>query len=457
MMRTRAGRWTVTLALLLGVIAPLAGGVGTGGTGVMSYFRGALTRSTGIVVDGVTFDASQATITINGEDSRSDDLKPGMIAGVAGHVNSGKMTGVAQSINVGRTVFGQAVRVGTGGTGVMAVGVYIVPRTDVVFVGINSLDDVATGDTLDVYGYSDGVSGEVDATRIERVAPAAFVELHGIVLTPTSTTFVLQGVTVDYSAAQLVGFTGSLAAGDRVAVRGTANGQGIAALTVTAESTTDLRNGAKAEVEDAISALIAPGMFVVDDFEVDAKHASFSGGTAADLVAGRVVHVEGTIVNDVLIAKSVEFDDGESDDSETGDGASGEADVDGPITSLTSATLFVVGHTSVDAGGATFENGQAGDVAIGKEVRAVGKRNGQTLLARRVTFVQKGSTSAEIEGKVSAVTAPGVFVLRSITVDARAATIRGGSLSKVRVGTGVQATGVWQGAVLVAHQLTLDD
>jgi len=467
-MQMRFGRWSLVVASVLVLIAPLAIAVGTGGTGVMAYVRGALTRSPAITVSGVTFDTSEAAITINGETHGSDDLLPGMVAGITGRVNPGQQTGVAQTIDVTRMVFGQAIRVGTGGTGVMAVGVYVVPRTDVVFAGFDSLDQLASGDTIDVYGYSDGLSGNIQATRIERTAPGSFVELRGIVTSLTGTTFVLQGVTVDYSAAQLVGFTSALAVGDWVSARGTAGSQGIAAATVTAEPPDYAKNGAEAEVEDAISAIIAPSVFVVDDYEVDATNATFTGGTAADLALGRVVHVEGKFVDGVVKAKSVEFDDEASDDSTEASGgddsteASGGADVDGSITAVNSPTSFVVGHTNVDASNATFVNGQASDVAVGREVHAVGTRDSsKTLHASRVTFVTKGSTdgpaNGKIEGKVATVSAPGVFVVRSTTIDARNATIRGGSLAKVRVGTEIQAVGAFQGGVFVATKLAFDD
>jgi hypothetical protein len=376
----------------------LASGVGTGGTGV--YVRGALKSApAGIVVDSITFDASQAAITINGQASGQGDLQPGMVAGVAGRVVPGQQQGTASKVGVTRSVLGVTLQVGTGGTGIHVAQVYVATRTDTVYSGVSSATDIAPGDSIDVYGYSDGVSGTIYATRIEKVAATPIVELHGIVATPTQNTFVLQGVMVDASNAQLVGFSGAIAAGDRVAVDGNFDAQNtLVATTITFEPDVTTDNGQEAEVEDAIGALLGASLFVVDDFIVDASHASFDGGTAADLAVGRVVQVEGHMVNGVLMASSVEFDD---------DGAESEHESD------------------PSHGGGQPPHGGT-------------------------------HSSGEVEGSVSAISAPGVFTVGNRTVDARGARISG-KLAVIRVGTRIEARGTWQNGVLMATRLSIDD
>ena len=153
--------------------------------------------------------ASQAAITINGEAGHSaDDLLPGMVAGVDGNVVPGLQVGVATSIHVTRVVRGWSLHVGTGGTGlrIRMAGIDVIPRADVVVAGCASLADVTVGTTLDVYGYSDGITGAVDATRIECVGPSGEVELHGVASAITPSSMVVDGVTVDISGAQFIGF-----------------------------------------------------------------------------------------------------------------------------------------------------------------------------------------------------------------------------------------------------------
>jgi hypothetical protein len=468
--------WQTLLAALLALGgASAALGVGSGGTGLRVYSQAALHLAGGVVVNGVTFDPSQAGITINGQDGRTaGDLRPGMVAGVYGYVIPGLNVGVARSIQATRVAYGPVTQVGSGGTGLRLAGIYVTPRTDVVLANCATVSDIAVGTTVDVYGYSDGISGDVNATRIECTAPSTSVELHGRAFAITPTSVVVNGVQVDVSNAQFVGFDTPIAVGDRVGVNGTASGTGIIAATVTLDPDAITENGEDTEVEDSISAIISPTVFVIGAFDVDATNAKFSGGSAADLAVGRVAHVQGTVVNGVLNAKSVEFDDDESDDggyagNNSGDGAEMD-DVEGTIASVASPTSFVVKNVAVDAGAATFVNGSSTSIAVGKAVKVVGRRAGANMKAVRVTFVAAGSTggggkghggtpggSAHVEGVVGNVAAPGMFVVGGVQVDARSAKVDGGTLASIGKGTRIHASGAFVAGVLVATRVEIDD
>ena len=67
------------------------------------------------------------------------------------------------------------------------------------------------------------------------------------------------------------------------------------------------------------------------------------------------------------------------------------------------------------------------------------------------------SGSVEREGLVASLLSPGVFTLGGVTVDARNARISGGSLSDIREGTKVQATGALQSGTLAATRVEIDD
>jgi len=473
MKRTQTAGSIVAAFLVALLAAPLAHGVGTGGTGLRVYAHGALSRIGGVVVKGITFDPSQATITINGQPRAPDDLLAGMVAGVDGDVVPGLSTGVARSISVSRVVLGAVsdivpgamTQVGTGGTGlrIRLAGISVNPRLDVVIAGCASLGDITVGTTLDVYGYSDGILGVVDATRIECVGPSGAVELHGVASAITPASIVVQGVTVDTSNAQFAGFAMPIAAGDRVEVDGTATAQGIIATTVTFEPDADSRNGEDVEVEDAISAMMGPAVFVVDSFTIDATSAHFSNGTTADLAVGRVVHVEGTVVNGILNAKSVEFDDDESDDGgDTGNPAGGaeQDDVDGTVSAFVSAASFVVHGITIDASAATFGNGAVTDLANGRVVKVIGLRNGTTMTASKVTFDtgdggDGGDTEIDdVDGGISAFTSVASFVVDGIAIDASAATFANGAASDLAVGKVVRVVGTRAGSSMKATKVT---
>jgi hypothetical protein len=466
MNRTHSFARIAVAALLALLAAPLAFGVGTGGTGLRIYAHGALSLAGGVVVKGITFDPSQAGITINGNGGRSvGDLKAGMVAGVDGNVVPGQGSGVANSIQVTRVVLGAVsevtpgavLQVGTGGTGLRlkVAGLYVYLRPDTVVEGCGSLASLPIGTMVDVYGYSDGVTGTVDATRIECVGPAGEVELHGVASAITATSIVVQGVTVDTTGASFVGFSVPIAAGDRVEVEGTATADGVVAATVTFESDdADSPNGEDVEVEDAISAVISPLDFVVDKFEIDATNAKFSGGTVADIAVGRVVHVEGVVVNGILNAKSVEFDDGEAGDvGGTPNPTDNEMDdVDGPISAFTSVANFVVDGITVDATGATFVNGAATDLAVGKVVRVLGVRTGTTITAAMVIFVT--GEVEDVDGAITAFTSQASFVVDGITIDATGATFVNGAATDLAVGKVVKVLGTLTGMTMKATTVT---
>jgi hypothetical protein len=470
MKRTRTAQSVVATLFAALLAAPLAHGVGTGGTGLRVYAHGALSVFGGVVVKGITFDPSQATITINGEPRSAGDLASGMVAGVDGDVVPGLAAGVARSIDVTRAVLGTVTdivpaamtKVGTGGTGlrIHVAGISVDPRPDVVIAGCASLADITVGTTLDVYGYSDGTFGVVDATRIECVDPSGTVELHGVASDITPSSIVVQGVTVDTSSAQFIGFAVPIAAGDRVEVDGTATAAGITATTVRFEPDADSPNGEDAEVEDAISAMMGAAVFVVDSFTIDAANAQFSNGTVADLAIGRVVHVEGTVVNGILNAKSVEFDDGGSEDGggTANPPAGGKVDeVDGPISAFVSAASFVVHGVTIDASAATFVNGAVTDLANGRIVKVFGARSGTAMAATKVVFDTGGGGEPEmddVDGAITAFTSVASFIVDGITVDASAATFANGAAADLAAGRVVRVLGVRTGSSMHATKVS---
>ena len=92
------------------------------------------------------------------------------------------------------------------------------------------------------------------------------------------------------------------------------------------------------------------------------------------------------------------------------------------------------------------------------------------MKAVRVTVVADGSAGgggkghggtpgggAHVEGAVGTVTAPGMYVVGGVPVDARSAKIDGGSLASIRKGTRIHASGTFVAGVLVATRVEIDD
>jgi hypothetical protein len=258
------------------------------------------------------------------------------------------------------------------------------------------------------------------------------------------------------------------------------------------------------DVDGAISAFISAASFVVHGVTIDASAATFVNGVVTDLANGKVVKVIGARTGLAMKATTVTFETGDTGDTEL-------EDVDGTITAFTSAANFVVGGITVDASAATFVNGVAADLAIGKSVKILGTLTGTAMQATQVTFItgsgsddgtdggggggggsgghsgggpgsgggtNPGTTkppsgdggggshpgsdgssapSAEVEGRVGSLVSPGIFTVGTVTVDATSARISGGSVSDIREGTRVQATGPIQAGTLVATRVEIDD
>ena len=453
-MKSRTIRCTLSCAALALLVSSLAFGVGTGGTGLrVAYMRGMMAASGGnVAVNGVSFDSSNAKVTINGVRVRGpSDLRDGMVAGVDGGVDSTGTQGIAQSIDVNRIVRGTVLRVGTGGTGLYVANLYVAPGTGAVYAGLKGLGDVAPGDWLDVYGYTDGLSGTVNATRIERVTPQGETELHGTIGALDGSTMTVNGVAIDYRNAVLTGFSPAPEVGDRVAARGTSTAGAFIATAIFTETDSVRQNASEAEVEDAVEAVIDAGHFVVAGLEVDATGATYAGGTAADIALGRVVHVTGSIVRGVLVASEVDFDAGFAD-----------AEVEGSISAVVSATTFVVHGVTVDASTARLSGGTPSDIHVGRKVEAHGRKDKASgvLHAAKVEFDDApsgGSTgntgASQVSGVVRAVAGASQFWVGSTLVDARSATVSGGTLAGIQAGTRIQASGAIVDGVFVATRV----
>jgi hypothetical protein len=325
----------------------------------------------------------------------------------------------------------------------MDAGLSLATQADTVLGGFGALADLSPGAMLDVYGYVDVLTRTVHASRIELTIEQPDIEIRGIVASAASTTLSVDGLIVDIAGASLSGLSGALQAGDRVVVRGTSAAGGIIAATVHVEAESTLHNGEVAEIEGAIVALNGQGSFFVDDIEVDATQASFTNGTSGDIAVGRVIHVSGAVVNNVLVARSIELADLES------------ADVDGPITSFASVASFVVGGRTIDAHAARISGGGVADLRVGRVVGVRGHNTGRVLIASQVVL-SKGANGADVEGKVGTIVGSGQFVVGGMLIDARSARVRGAPLVALRIGSRVHAVGSWSGGVVVARDLEID-
>lgn len=319
------------------------------------------------------------------------------------------------------------------------------------------LDELRIGQVITVHA-SVPSTGSPHATRIVYDAdikgPVTSVDI-------AASTFVVLGQTVIVDAG--TSFDSSLPnrlaglAGAFVEISGLRNADGtLVATRIEAES-----DRASVELEGMVSAFDSSARtFLIGTQRVDYSGATLSDGGPA---AGVFVEVEGSIDGSgTLMATRVER---ESDGLGGADGA--KAELEGFVTSYTSASDFVVNGQRVTTTNTTVFEG-SGTLGLNAFVEVEGTFNaGGVLVAREVEF--RVDDEAELEGTVDSIdAAAGSFVVLGVTVRTNALTrfedqsslhVTQFDLSSLRTGDFVEITGSvdTNGTALRATRIERDD
>jgi len=384
--------WIATLATGI-VLAACGGGgggdsgVGSGGTGVApnGFSSGTVTGFGSVIIDGVRFDDSSASIDVERDPSNptagtSSDVKLGMKVETELNPND-----TIKHLTVAPELIGRITSLSS--TGFVAAGQTVVistdPATPTVFEGATGLADLAVGDIVEVHGARDA-SGAIVATRVERKDPTSvtLVRVVGIVtaLDTTGKTFKIGTLTVDYSAASVLPTTATLTEGQRVAVWSNVavSDTGVLKAKAVRIKNPSIADGAKVRLGGLVAELDTTNVtFKLAGVSVDAKSAAFEKGTVADLANGRAVRVEGTWSAGKVVASKVKFVRDEGD---------AEVSLTGAITDFVSISSFKVRGVPVDASTATLSGGTADNLANGVLVKIEGAYEAGVVKASSLTF-----------------------------------------------------------------------
>lgn len=367
------------LLALIGGAAALSGcgggggstaSVGSGGTG--SFSSGAISGFGSIIVNGVRFDDSKASITDDdGAAHSSSDLKLGMVVAITGSSVTAGTTGSsasASSITFGSELRGPIDSIGSQSLVVLGQTVQIKAST-VFEEGIaGGLAGLSVGQIVEVHGFIDPATNQITATRLEREASAPSYKLQGQVqtLNTTNKTFVIGTLAISYAGVASTALPANLANGLLVRVRlATTPASGMRTATSVSAAARKVEDHSEAELEGTVTAFTSTSSFSVNGLPVDASTASFPNGTAA-LKVGARVEVKGSVSNGVLVATAVKLESESEIDSH-------EYELHGAITNLNAGTkTFVVRGVTVSyAGTVTFESGDASKLALVNGTSAV--------------------------------------------------------------------------------------
>jgi hypothetical protein len=286
--------------------------------------------------------------------------------------------------------------------------------SNVRFDGVADINGItAMADFVEVSGYviSDNV---ISATRVEllgRGSPES--SIFGTVSNLSSGfTFTIGPLTVDYSLAELSGFSNNqITNGLYVEVEGTFNSSsGILTADSVELARISVDDVDEMEIEGFVTSIVSPTNFVINDIpvQIDAT-TDFDGGSADEIVVGIFIEVDGPYINGLLHAEEIEFDD--------------SIRIKGEVASLgiDSMTMAGMNGLTIRADNLTdYDNTSPGgfaDLAQGTRIRIRGfQQNNTTVVARRIDTESSGD-DASLQGKVTAEISPGIFGINGVAID----------------------------------------
>ena len=378
---SRRGAAGLTGVALLAALFLAACGGGGSPSATSSYAMGRISGFGSVVVNGVHYDESSATVDDeDGQSGSSSGLGLGMVVEVDARnlsQSAGVSTASATHVRTISLMKGPVESVGTDSLVVLGQTVMVTPTTVFDDMLAGGLSNLTAGSVVKVYGTLDTTTAPptYTASRIELKPTALFFALRGVVanVDTMANTLTIGGTVIDVSSAPLP--TG-LAAGSLVRVKlltTQTNGKWVAESVKSGVMRP--HDSDHAEVEGMITALTSTKSFSVDGVAVDASGASFPDGEAG-IVMGARVEVEGSTINGTLVATKVELK------TEEKDRASG-FEVDGSVSAIIDASTFTVHGVNVSYDSSTVITG--GTIMVGSRVEVHG-----TLAADGVTV--KAST-----------------------------------------------------------------
>jgi hypothetical protein len=303
--------WTIlALALIAGCGSSASLGGGIAGT---SAVVAPITGFGSVIVGGIEFDTRGALVTIEGDPATVGDLKLGMVAAVRGVVDTSGARGVAQRIAVEHLAEGPLNAIDTASGTLTLLGQQVITAATTVFDPV-PLAQLEPNEYVEIGGFFDA-SGNIRATRVARQLQKLEIAVKGFVqqLDVKAKTFRLEGLTVDFATAGIIGAPQGLQNGllvevsaDTPAVDGVLSATDIEVKG--ASALVDEGDGLK--VEGFVTRILSPTDLLVNGNQ--AVHLTpttrFVHGNPSDLALDAHIDIDGVAgANGVLIATKVDF------------------------------------------------------------------------------------------------------------------------------------------------------
>lgn len=369
--------WLVLAASTLSGCGGGAGSVtallpGTGGTGI--YAQGSISGFGSVIINGIRFDDTAATVQLDGVTLRSADLRLGMVASVQGERGADPALGTAKSIEVWSIAQGLISQLAPGGSEFTVAGMTVQTDANTVFDGLAGAAALSAGQRLMVWGLQAGslqagvIGSRWLATRLALTTDPTVVSTG--LLGWSGEKPVLNGFSLMGEAVR------ALAAGQQVWVQGTLDGSAgllVASVKVqgAAQTLQAMQSQGEAEIEAMVTAVSSATRFTMEGLEVDASAAMISP-TGAQIRVGSRLEVEGSWHSGLLIATKVDVKDEQT--SQT-------VEIKAMIEQFSSVASFVVRGQVCDASGLTsVGHGTLADLRVGVVIKLKGTQAGNVLI-----------------------------------------------------------------------------
>jgi hypothetical protein len=423
---------------------------------------GTITGFGSIIVDDVEYATSGAQIRIDDEPAAESQLRIGEVVTIKGTLNPNGTTGTATDVSFSSDARGPVTQVDAAAGTFVVLGQTIRVTDDTLFDASLPASDLSAlnAAVVQISGFANA-AGDLVASRIDRAAPGQDQQVRGIAksVDASAHTFRVNGLTVDYTAANVAGV---IAEGSVVTVRGNslARSGALLATRVTVSSSGG-GVGGKANERGQVEGLIA-SFTSNNDFVVNGQRVATDANTqfvlhGVTLGLNVQVKVKGTFnAAGVLLANKVEVKQKSS------------SMVRGVVDSITNGALSVLGLTVATSADTVFEDRSSenarvfrlGDLRAGDyvEVRASPDASSGALDA---VLVVRGESEnrVHLQGVALGVAEPGFTVLGvSVVTNAQTHFVGGDGAAEFFSGAAartVKVRGTLSGKVLIAEQIQL--
>lgn len=305
---------SIIAALAMPFIAACGGNDGSAPVATQTTV-GAITAFGSVIVNGIRFDDSAASVTMNDAVATRDRLRVGMVVQVRGRINADG-TGVADTIKYNNCLQGPITAMNRVQNTVTVLGQTVQFDDATVFDGVTLRDmsAFAIGDQVEISCLPDPAKNQVRATRMERQGAfqngATELQIGGTVskLDLAAGTCLIDGQPVNFARIAEGNRPAGLANGMTVEAGGSSFDNGILIADRLRDRDRDrivYPDGDGLKVEAYVSDFASIANFKVAGQTVNATNAVIKNGAVADVVGGVKVEVEGTITDGVLIASVV--------------------------------------------------------------------------------------------------------------------------------------------------------